>query len=96
MPYFFDYSKDMAVLTMTSKRQITLTREVCRTLGLDKGTRLDVRLSENRELILRKAAPFVDTHGMLSHYAKSKPVSLQEMREAVRRGAAESYRKSIK
>ena len=86
----------MAVLTMTSKRQITLTSEVCRMLGLDKGTRLDVRLSDNRELILRKVAPIVDSAGILSHYAKGKkPLSVQEMREAAGRGAAENYLKRL-
>lgn len=76
----------MATSTLTSKGQITLPRVVRERLGVKQGDRVEFSVDGDR-VSLRPAhtnmqSPVV---GLLRHLRPSKPVSIDQMRAAVRR-----------
>ncbi len=89
----------MAVSTLTSKGQITLPREVRERLGVKEGDRLIFQFDERGELRLRpesEGGPLGRLPGLLRHLAKKRPVTVEEMKEAVREGAVERFERSLK
>jgi antitoxin PrlF len=77
----------MAAATLTSKGQITIPQEVRRRLNLDAGDRVEFVELPDGDFLIRPAVQDVRMlKGMLRRPAK--PVSLEDMRAAVRaRGA---------
>jgi len=75
----------MPTATVTSKGQVTVPKPIRDRLNLHAGDRLDFVLEEEGKVILRKASiPIQELEGIL-HRADRKPVSLEEMKETVRR-----------
>ncbi len=75
----------MPTATVTSKGQVTVPKPIRDRLKLHAGDRLDFVLEEEGKVILRKASiPIQELEGIL-HRADRKPVSLQDMKETVRR-----------
>ena len=78
----------MAVGTMTSKGQITIPVELRRALGLRPGSRVDFVQREDGVVELRVGAGSVRSlKGLIP--APSRPVSLEEMDEAIALAASE-------
>ncbi len=79
----------MYLATLTSKGQLTLPKAIRERLALEQGDRLRVAISRDGRLTLERAQPAsVDNVvGLLRHLARSRPVSVAEMRAAVRRRA---------
>lgn len=79
----------MPTSTLTSKGQITLPKAIRERLGLRAGDVLEFRFDERGEVVLRPLAESaVDrVSGVLRHLAKERPVTVEEMREAVLRRA---------
>jgi AbrB family looped-hinge helix DNA binding protein len=80
----------MPTSTLTSKGQITLPKRVRERLGLRPGDRVDFEIEDGGGVRLRASG--VDVHslrGML-HRPGRKAVTLDRIREAIRRGAAGS------
>lgn len=82
----------MATTTVTSKGQITLPRDVRRALGLDAGDKVDfVAVEGGFKLVpLRK-----DVRALKGRFADrvKRPVSIEEMDEAIAQSAAEVKRR---
>ncbi len=75
----------MPTATVTSKGQVTVPKPIRDRLKLHAGDRLDFVLEEEGKVSLRKASiPIQELEGIL-HRADRKPVSLEEMKETVRR-----------
>ncbi len=75
----------MPTATVTSKGQVTVPKPIRDRLNLHAGDRLDFVLEEEGKVILRKASiPIQELEGIL-HRADRKSVSLEEMKETVRR-----------
>ena len=75
----------MPTATVTSKGQVTVPKTIRDRLRLHAGDRLDFVLQEEGKVILRKASiPIQELEGIL-HRADRKPVSLEDMKETVRR-----------
>ncbi len=75
----------MPTATVTSKGQVTVPKPIRDRLKLHTGDRLDFVLEEEGKVILRKASiPIQELEGIL-HRADRKSVSLEEMKETVRR-----------
>jgi AbrB family looped-hinge helix DNA binding protein len=75
--------------TVTSKGQITIPKPIRDTLGIGPGAHLIFRLEAGERLVVeveRKSEHSLA--GALHHLAKKRPVTLEEMNEAVRRRAA--------
>lgn len=83
----------MATSTMTSKGQVTIPKEVRDRLGLTEGDRLEFVFDEQGRLILRPEAedPLGRLPGLLRHLAPERPVTIEEMREAVLQRVKEKY-----
>jgi len=83
----------MECVTVTSKHQITVPSEVRRSLNLSKGDRLAFEARPDGVFELRKMTR-VKSDGAAIPYLGSREKSLtaKEMREAVAKGAVESFR----
>lgn len=83
----------MPVSTLTSKGQVTIPKRLRQQLGLEAGDRLDFRLDDQGQLVARRAdePSYRRLIGMLGHHAKDRPVTVEEMRQAVHRRAAAKY-----
>ena len=83
----------MAASTLTSKGQVTIPKEIRRQLGLQAGDRLDFRLDNKGQLTVVPAdePSFLRLFGMLRHRVGKRPVSVDEMREAVHERAGKKF-----
>lgn len=84
----------MATSTLTSKGQVTIPKEVRELLGVKEGDRLVFRLDERGNVVVQPEdpGPLGRLPGLLHHLAGSRPVSLEEMKEAVQRRMKEKFR----
>ena len=76
----------MPTSTLTSKGQVTIPKPIRERLGLTAGSRLHFRFLEDGRLVVEpeRSGLLGRLPGMLSDFAPSRPVSVEEMREAVR------------
>jgi antitoxin PrlF len=71
--------------TLTSKGQMTLPKSVRERLGLKAGDKLEVAVADQRIVLIPKSLHLADVCSLLP--APATPVSLEEMEEAIARGA---------
>lgn len=77
--------------TITSKGQITIPRTVRERLNWRTGDRLDFTVDASGRVIVELAAADIrELRGLLQQPGR-KPVSVEEMNEAIRRHAAREY-----
>ncbi|MDP9122244.1 MAG: AbrB/MazE/SpoVT family DNA-binding domain-containing protein [Acidobacteriota bacterium] len=76
--------------TLTSKGQITIPKEVRDLMGLRVGDRLEFRVDGRGQILLQPEAqgPLGRLPGLLRHLAPGRPVTVEQMNEAVARRAA--------
>lgn len=79
----------MALATLTSKGQVTIPSEIRRRMGLKAGDKLDFRVDDDGRLTVRLTSETTYRRlvGLLSHRARERPASVNEMRRAVRERA---------
>jgi antitoxin PrlF len=79
----------MAKSTVTSKGQVTIPKSIRETLGIGPGARLVFRLEPGERLVfeIERGKP-ASLAGALHHLAKERPITVEEMNDAVRRRAA--------
>lgn len=80
--------------TVTSKGQITIPKPIRDTLGIGPGAHLIFRLEAGERLVVEVERKSTESlAGALRHLAKKRPVTVEEMKQAVRqRAAAKSER----
>lgn len=83
----------MSTTTLTSKGQITLPKDIRDRLALKQGDRFQVAIGRNGLLTLERDQdpPIENAFGMLRRLAKRKPVTITEMRTAVRQRAKRKH-----
>ncbi len=83
----------MPASTLTSKGQITIPKDVRDRLGLREGDRIVFQFDEQGRVILQPGErdPLGNLVGLLRHRAKDRPVTVEQMDEAIRARAAEKY-----
>ena len=88
----------MSASTLTSKGQVTIPKEVRERLGLKEGDRLVFRFDDQGNLLVRPEArsSLGRLPGLLHHLAGERPVTVEEMNEAVKRRAAERFKGSVR
>jgi len=88
----------MASSTLTSKGQITIPREVRDGLGLREGDRVVFQFDDHGNLLLRQetSRPLGRLPGLLKHLAKNRPITVEEMTAAAKKGAATRFKRSVK
>ncbi|NIR32559.1 MAG: AbrB/MazE/SpoVT family DNA-binding domain-containing protein [Gammaproteobacteria bacterium] len=80
----------MSTSTITSKGQTTIPKEIREQLGLSPGDRVEYVVEPDGRVVLLPATRHVnELRGILKHRAPARPVTLEEMDEAIRKGAAE-------
>ena len=75
----------MSVAIMTSKGQVTIPKSIRDSLGLNMGDKLEFILSENGDALLRPVTRRVDDVFGRLHRPGRRPVSVEEMDEAIAR-----------
>lgn len=75
---------------VTSRGQTTLPRQVRKSLGLEPGDRVRYIISDG-EVRLLKARSVMELEGILRRPGQ-KPVSIEEMEQAIGKGAVEGSR----
>lgn len=78
----------MAFAKVTSKGQITIPVKVRRKMGLGSGDRVQFHEAANRNFTISAATRSVQELKGLLYKKGRKPVTIEEMNEAIARGAA--------
>lgn len=83
----------MPAATLTSKGQVTIPKAVRQRLGVTAGDRLLFRFDARGRLVVEPQSedPLEGVSGLLGHLAGERPVTVEAMREAVRRRAREKH-----
>lgn len=77
----------MPSVTVTSKGQITVPKEIREHLGIEPGDRVNFQIGSSGEVIVEpEAIDIRSLRGMLKH--RGRRVSLAAMERAIRRGAS--------
>ena len=72
------------VSTMTQKGQVTIPKDVREILHLVTGDKVEFLLNAQGDIVIKPVTRKVsEVAGILSKYRKSKPVSIEEMNQAV-------------
>ena len=83
--------------TLTSKGQVTIPKPVRDRLGLEIGDRLRFHFQDDGKLIIEpeRKGRLGRLPGLLRDFAPQRPVTIEEMRQAVGRRARRKYGESI-
>jgi AbrB family looped-hinge helix DNA binding protein len=84
-----DVRRLMPKSTLTSKGQITLPKSIRERYGLRPGDRLEFVIEDDGRILVEPAAQRSRLIGLLSEYAPETPVSVEEMKAAIRSRARE-------
>lgn len=76
----------MARSTLTSKGQITLPKEIREHLGLETGDRVNFEIRDGAVVMEPETIDLRTLRGIVK--SRGRRVSLEEMKEAIRRGAS--------
>lgn len=76
---------------VTSKSQITLPKALRDALSIHEGDHLEFSLEAPNNASMRKLAAPGSSAGALKHLAKSKPLTVEEMDEAIREHMRKKY-----
>ena len=83
----------MATATLTSKGQITIPKEIRKSLDLKKGDKIEFQLNEGNLATIKRISTRIDeVAGILSKYA-DRTYSIEEMDEAVAEMLRQKYSK---
>ena len=74
----------MALVTLTTKGQLTIPKKIRESLKLYAGDKLEIIVTAKREAIIRPISKKVDDIFCKLHKASRKPVSLEVIDNAIR------------
>lgn len=92
----------MSTITLTAKGQVTIPKEIRQRLGLEAGARLRVDVDANGAIVVQpedSARPKTGRSrvpGLLRHLARNRPVSIEEMNEAIADEAVARFRRATR
>jgi AbrB family looped-hinge helix DNA binding protein len=82
----------MSLSTLTSKGQITIPKELRESMSIDAGDKIEFIINEQNEVVIKPITKkAIDVFGQLNKYIKNKPVSIEEMNEAI----ASQFKKDV-
>ncbi len=82
---------------LTSKNQTTLPKAVITQLGVRPSSMLSYEVQDDGKVILTaKSATFEDIMGTFPKKKPSRPVSLDDIKQAVAQGAVRRFKKAVK
>ncbi len=74
----------MAQATLTTKGQVTIPKEIREALNLQTGDKIEIRITDKKEAIIRPISRKVDDIFCKLHRPGIEPVSLKAVDEAIR------------
>jgi len=81
---------------VTSKGQITIPKKIRDYMQLNESDKVDFKVGEDGAVYITKPQKSImDLCGSLNKYKKDRPVTVEEMHEAVLEVAAERHRKCL-
>lgn len=83
----------MSTVTLTSKSQMTLPKEVRDDLGVGPGDKIDI-VKKDGEYVLRRRRSALELAGKF-HRPGQKPLSIGEMDEAIGEAVTADYERSL-
>ena len=82
----------MSLSTLTSKGQITIPKNLRDLLSIGTGDKLEFIINDQGELVIKPITKkAIDVFGKLSKYKKDKPVSIEEMNEAIAKQVKKNF-----
>ena len=85
----------MPEATISSKGQITIPKKIRDELQLHAGDKLNFKTDNKGHIKLEKSSLSIsDRAGSLAKYASAKPVSIEEMNDAIKEAAVKRYKRS--
>ena len=79
---------------VTSKGQITIPKKIREYMQLNESDKVDFKVAEDGSVYITKPQKSIMEYaGMLSHLKKDKPVTIEEMKEAILEEAASRSRR---
>ncbi len=84
----------MATGTLTSKGQTTIPKDIRDGLGLKTGDQLMFEIEDGKIVVTPKTGSIRDLFGIY-HDPKRKPLTIEEMDEAIGRAVIERYERSL-
>ena len=74
----------MALATLTTKGQVTIPKKIRESLQLHTGDKVEITLTAKREAVMRPISKKVDDIFCMLHKPGRKPVSLEEIDNAIK------------
>jgi antitoxin PrlF len=78
----------MATSTLTSKGQVTIPKAIRERLALSEGDTLEFTIDERGRIVVRPRNSDEGVCGVLRDFAPTEPVTVEDMKEAVRQRSA--------
>ena len=81
----------MSAIKVTTKRQATLSVELCRELGIKPGDKINVEravVGNERVWVLRPSSQSLSWFGSLKKYTRNKSHDMKKIRKSIGRGLA--------
>jgi antitoxin PrlF len=82
----------MAIATLTTKGQVTIPKKIRESLHLKNGDKIEIIVTDKREAVIRPISKTVDDIFGKLHKPNKKPVSIEEMNEAIQKRMKDKFR----
>lgn len=82
----------MAITTLTTKGQVTIPKEIRKQLKINTGDKIDISIVGEGQAMIRPVSQKVDDVFGIFYKPGRKPVSIEEMDEAIANGLKEKYK----
>ena len=76
---------------VTSKGQVTLPKRLRQSLGIHEGDHVEFAVESGRKASFSRLKTPGSSSGVMKHLAKEKPVSIEEMDEAIRSAVVDKH-----
>jgi len=88
----------MAIVSITSRGQVTLRKEILQHIGIKPGEKLEIELlpgGEFRGRAVRKKGSIQDLAGFLKGKTNGKSLTIEEMDEAIGEAVVEEFLRGV-
>ena len=74
----------MSLSTVTTKGQVTIPKDIRESMAIDAGDKIEFIINAQNDVVIKPITKkAIDVFGQLSQYKKDKPLSIEEMNEAI-------------
>jgi len=74
----------VSLSTVTTKGQVTIPKDIRESMAIDAGDKIEFIINAQNDVVIKPITKkAIDVFGQLSQYKKDKPLSIEEMNEAI-------------